>query len=75
MLDGSWQLSHYFNGLVFASLGGLCVMSIGKRWHGLNSIDVGSGFCEPIRWAKEIALWRVEWHRQSDAKISRGSCS
>ncbi len=50
-------------------------MSIGKRWRGLNPIDVGRGLSEPIRWAKEIVLPRIEWHMQSDAKINRGSCS
>ncbi len=50
-------------------------MSIGKRWRGLNPIDVGSDLREPIRWATEIVLPRRGWHMQSDAKINRGSCS
>ena len=50
-------------------------MSIGKRLRGLTPIDVGSGLREPVRWAKEIVLPRLEWHRQSDGEINRGSCS
>ena len=50
-------------------------MSIGKRWRGLNPIDVGSDLREPIRWATQIVLPRLEWHRRSDAKINRGSFS
>ena len=80
MLDGSWQFSQYFNGLVFlralgCALWEVYVMSIDKRWRGLIPIEVGSGLREPIHWAKEIVLRRLEWHRQSDAKINRGSCS